>query len=78
MSGTLSPVEQAKTVCTQGWDRMNRMKKTAQDRVREMVEESPLSIILAVGIAAFGLGIALRVWRSNRYAQNQFFGKWRT
>ena len=78
IGGRLSPVEQARTVCIGGWGRTKQMMKTAQDRVREIAGESPLSIILAVGIAAFGVVIAFRIWRSNLHARNQFFGKWPT
>jgi hypothetical protein len=64
--------------CDQGWERVRRIISASQRRIRKTATDSPLSFILGVGVVAFGIGIALRIWRSNSYAGNQFFGKWRT
>jgi hypothetical protein len=51
---------------------------TVRDRVRSTAEHYPLQLIVGLGAAAFLGGVALRIWRSNRYARNQnFFRKWR-
>jgi hypothetical protein len=71
-------VERTKIVFERGWERAKELILAAQSRARQTANESPLSLIVGVGIAAFGIGIALRIWRSNRYASDQFFGKWRT
>jgi hypothetical protein len=64
--------------CAQGWERVRHIIGASQRRIRKTATDSPLSFIVGVGIVAFGIGIALRIWRSNTYAGNQFFGKWRT
>jgi hypothetical protein len=70
--------QRTRVAVERAWGRVKELIKTAQLRVEQVADKSPGSIILGMGIAAFGVGIALRVWRSNRYARNQFFGKWRT
>lgn len=62
----------------ESWEHVRHFISASQRRIRKTATDSPLSFILGVGIVAFGIGIALRIWRSNRYAGNQFFGKWRT
>ncbi len=38
----------------------------ARQRASRLASENPLAVILAAGIAAFALGVILRLWRSNR------------
>ena len=38
----------------------------ARQRASRMASESPLTAILAAGLAAFAVGVILRLWRSNR------------
>jgi hypothetical protein len=64
--------------CAQSWERVSHIIRASERRIRKTATESPLSFMLGVGIVAFGIGITLRIWRSNTYAGNQFFGKWRT
>ena len=50
----------------------------ARERVQHTAEHYPLQLIMGLGAAAFVGGVALRIWRSNRYARKQsLFRKWR-
>jgi hypothetical protein len=61
-----------------GVEWMREAASAARGRVRYAAEHYPLQLIISLGAAAFVGGVALRIWRSNRYARNQnFFRKWR-
>ena len=44
----------------------NQQMQRTRRRIDHLVSEYPLQVILAAAGAAFVLGVALRVWRSNR------------
>jgi hypothetical protein len=51
------------------WDRVqhtaSEMLARATRRLRQLRRERPVEIILAVAVASFALGCALRIWRSH-------------
>jgi hypothetical protein len=63
-----TPVVAAERSLRDVQQKLSRTATSVVDAVRTFVNERPLHLIAIVGVASFAAAVALRIWRSKRYA----------